>query len=116
MKLKLASLGLLALAPLAAQAELVEMHDADLADVSGQAFSWSGNVNAGWNGNVAGYNVSKSLSVFKDEWCPEWSVEATKDVTSTYSGRWTSSSIAVGNDHGVKYVQPSFSWGRNYYQ
>lgn len=35
MKLKLASLGLLALVPMAAQAELVEMQDAEMADVNG---------------------------------------------------------------------------------
>ena len=42
MKLKLASLGLLALAPLAAQAELIEMQDTELADVQGQAFTIPG--------------------------------------------------------------------------
>ena len=42
MKLKLVSLGLLALAPMAAQAELVEMQDAELADVQGQAFTLPG--------------------------------------------------------------------------
>lgn len=42
MKLKLASLGLLALAPMAAQAELVEMQDTELADVQGQAFTIPG--------------------------------------------------------------------------
>ncbi|GMV69578.1 MAG: hypothetical protein AMXMBFR76_20170 [Pseudomonadota bacterium] len=42
MKLKLASLGLLALAPMAAQAELVEMQDTDLSDVQGQAFTIPG--------------------------------------------------------------------------
>ena len=42
MKLKLVSLGLLALAPMAAQAELVEMQDTELADVQGQAFTIPG--------------------------------------------------------------------------
>lgn len=113
MKLKLASLGLLALAPLAAQAELVEMQDSALAEVSGQGFSWSGDVNAGWSGTVAGYGVEKSLSIFKDQYCPEWSVETSGTVSSPYSGRWATKSLAVGNDHGTKYIAPSFSWGRN---
>lgn len=42
MKLKLVSLGLLALAPMAAQAEMVEMQDTELADVKGQAFTIPG--------------------------------------------------------------------------
>ena len=42
MKLKLASVGLFALAPLAAQAELVEMNNAELATVQGQAFTIPG--------------------------------------------------------------------------
>lgn len=114
MKLKLASLGLFALVPMAAQAELVEMHDADLADVSGQAFSWSGNLNADWSGTVAGYNVSKSFAAYKSEYCPEWSLSVGKELESTYSGRWVAKSIEVGADHGTKYISPSFSWGRSY--
>lgn len=111
MKLKLASLGLLALAPLAAQAELVEMQDTELAAVNGQGFSWSGNFNAVWNGTVAGYGVSKTLSLFKDQYGPEWSVEGETTVSSPYSGRWATKSLEFGNDYGVKYVNPSFSWG-----
>ena len=113
MKLKLASLGLLALAPLAAQAELIEMQDTEMADVNGQGFSWSGSVNAGWTGTVAGYDVSKSLSVYKNEYCPEWSIGVNEQVESPYSGRWAAKSLNVGADHGTKYITPSFSWGRN---
>lgn len=80
--------------------------------MSGQAFSCSGSVSGAWSKNVAGYEVNKTLSVFKDQYCPEWYVDGSKDVTSTYTGRWTSSSIRVGSDHGTKYVQPYFSWGR----
>lgn len=115
MKLKLAFLGLLALAPLAAQAELVEMQDTELSGVNGQGFSWSGTVNAGWSGTVAGYDVQKSVSIFKDEYCPEWAVEGETTVSSLYSGRWATKSLVVGNDHGVKYVNPYFSWGRYQY-
>ena len=113
MKLKLVSLGLLALAPMAAQAELVEMQDAEMADVNGQGFSWSGSVNAGWTGNVAGYGVIKSFSAYKSEYCPEWSVNVGTEVESPYSGRWAAKSLEVGADHGAKYITPSFSWGRN---
>jgi hypothetical protein len=113
MKLKLVSLGLLALAPMAAQAELVEMQDAEMADVNGQGFSWGGSVSAGWTGTVAGYDLSKSFAASKSQYCPEWSVTATKGVTSTYSGRWYEKSIEAGVDHGTKYISPSFSWGRN---
>ena len=65
MKLKLASLGLLALAPLAAQAEMVEMQDTELADVQGQA-GLAGNFNYdfqfGWsNDDFAGYAVDKTV-------------------------------------------------------
>ena len=42
MKLKLASLGLLALAPMAVHAELVEMQDTELAEVNGQAVTIPG--------------------------------------------------------------------------
>ena len=112
MKLKLASLGLLALAPMAAQAELVEMQDAEMADVNGQGFSWSGNVNTGWTGTVAGYDVTKSFAAYKSEYCPEWSVSTGSEVENLYSGRWVAKSIEVGAVHGTKYITPSFSWGR----
>lgn len=119
MKLKLASLDLLALAPLAAQAELVEMQDTELSAVNGQVamdgqgFSWFGTVNAGWSGTVAGYEVEKSLALFKDQYGPEWSVEGETTVSSPYSGRWVYKSLEFGNDQGVKYVNPFFSWGRD---
>ena len=113
MKLKLASLGLLALAPLAAQAEMVEMQDAEMANVSGQGFSWSGSANADWTGTVAGYDVSKSLAIFKSEYCPEWSVGTNAVVENPYSGRWVGKSLEVGADPGTKCIPRSFSWGRN---
>lgn len=113
MKLKLASLGLLALVPMAAQAELVEMQDAEMADVNGQGFSWNGSVNAEWSGTVAGYGVTKSFSAYKSEYHPEWSIGVSEQVVNPYSGRWASKSLEVGADHGTKYITPSFSWGRN---
>ena len=114
MKLKLASLGLLALAPLAAQAEMTEMQDAEMATVSGQAFSWSGNVDftANWSGVVAGYGIEKEV-VANGTSGTDWTVGGSKEVTSLYSGRWYNKSIAVGNDDGTKYIRPSLSWGRN---
>ncbi|MFZ5534281.1 MAG: DUF6160 family protein [Pseudomonadota bacterium] len=114
MKLKLASLGLLALAPLAAQAEMTEMQDAEMATVSGQAFSWSGNVDftANWTGVVAGYAIDKEVYANGTSGT-DWTVGGSKEVTSTYSGRWYNKSVAVGNDGGTKYIRPSLSWGRN---
>ena len=115
MKMKLASLGLLALAPLAAQAEMTEMQDAEMAAVSGQAFSWSGNVDfsATWSGFVAGYAIEKEVYAGGTSGT-DWEVRGSKDVTSVYSGRWYSKSVAVGNDAGTKYIAPRFSWGRYY--
>lgn len=116
MKLKFASLGLLALAPLAAQAEMMEMQDTEMAAVSGQAFYWSGDVDvtAGWSGIIAGYAIDKSVSASGTSGT-DWTVGGSKEVTSLYSGRWYNKSINVGNDAGVKYIRPSFSWGRNLY-
>jgi hypothetical protein len=113
MKLKLASLGLLALAPVAAQAEMAEMQDAEMATVSGQAFSWSGNVDftANWTGVVAGYAIDKEVYANGTSGT-DWTVGGSKEVTSTYSGRWYNKSVAVGNDAGTKYIRPSLSWGR----
>lgn len=111
MKLKLASLGLLALTPLAAQAELVEMQDNALAEVSGQAFSWSGNVNAGWTGTVAGYDVSNTASVFHPH-SDHLEVEVANQVSNPGSGAWVRKSFAYDNFHGTKTVIPSFSWYR----
>ena len=45
MKTKLMMLGLLAAAPMASQAAMVEMDDAALSSVEGQAFSYSFNLN-----------------------------------------------------------------------
>ncbi|MDY6955538.1 MAG: hypothetical protein SVO96_01500 [Pseudomonadota bacterium] len=118
MKMKLVSLGLLALAPLAAQAELVEMQDTELADVKGQqaflgGFSWSGNVDftANWSGIVAGYAIQKEVYAGGTSGT-DWEVGGSRDVTSPYSGRWYNKSVAVGNDAGTKYIAPRFSWGR----
>ena len=118
MKLKLASLGLLALAPLAAQAEMTEMQDAEMATVSGQAFlgefSWSGNVDftVNWSGLVAGYAIDKEVYAGGTSGTA-WEVGGSKEVTSLYSGRWYNKSVAVGNDAGVKYIMPSLRWGRS---
>ena len=114
MKLKLASLGLLAMAPLAAQAEMTEMQDAEMATVSGQAFSWSGNVDfaANWTGTIYGYGVEKSVYANGTSG-DSWKVGGSKEVTSPYSGRWYNKSVEVGNDEGTKYIRPSLSWGRN---
>lgn len=113
MKLKLASLGLLALAPLAAQAEMTEMQDAELATVSGQAFSWSGNFDfsANWSGFVAGYGIEKEVYASGTSGT-NWEVGGGKEVTSLYSGRWYNKSVAVGNDGGEKFIAKSFRWGR----
>lgn len=112
MKLKLASLGLLALVPMAAQAELVEMQDAEMADVNGQGFSWGGSLDADWSGSVAGYDVTQSFSAYKSQYYPAWSVSGTKGVSSPSSGRWYEKSLEVGAYYGTKYIAPSFSWGR----
>ena len=113
MKLKLASLGLLALAPLAAQAEMVEMRDAELSDVNGQGFSWYGNANASWNGGVAGYDVTKTFSIFKDQYCQVWNVGGTNTVDSPYTNNTYVSSLTIGSDHGTNYIDPKFSWTHN---
>ena len=117
MKLKLASLGLLASVPMAAQAELVEMQDAEMADVNGQALSHSAYFDL-WVSRstvVKGYLVEKEVyaaGYVGSSASDYWEVGGSKEVTSLYSGRWYNKSVAVGNDAGVKYIAPSFSWGR----
>ena len=55
--------GLLALAPLAAQAELVAMQDSELANVSGQAFTFD--FNATFDQTVAGVDVYKNIYAYR---------------------------------------------------
>lgn len=59
MKTKLMMLGLLAAAPMASQAAMVEMDDAALSNVEGQAFSY------GWNLNPSlGFGFSNSPTAY----------------------------------------------------
>ena len=119
MKLKLVSLGLLALAPMAAQAELVELQDAEMSDVSGQAWSFSGDFDVSvYNAKlVKGYLVEREVYAagYVGSSAPDyWELGGSKEVTSFSSGRWFNKSIAVGKEYGETYVSPTFSWGRNF--
>ena len=74
MKTKLMMLGLLAAAPMASQAAMVEMDDAALSNVEGQAFSY------GWNLNPAlGFGFSNS----PDQYGYGYTVGVTPTVTYT---------------------------------
>ena len=74
MKTKLMMLGLLAAAPMASQAAMVEMDDAALSNVEGQAFSY------GWNLNPSlGFGFSNSPT----QYAYGYTVGVTPTVTYT---------------------------------
>jgi len=110
MKLKLASLGLLALAPLAAQAELVEMQDTELAGVAGQGFTFD--FNATFDKAIAGLDVHKNVYAYKLS-ATDWELGHDSAVSNPVSGRYLDRTAYVGNDGGEKYVYRYLAWGRN---
>ena len=111
MKLKLASLGLLALAPLAAQAELVEMQDTELAGVAGQGFTFD--FNATFDETIAGLDVYKNVYGYKLS-PTDWELGQAGEVSNpVMGGRYFSRSTYFGNDSGEKYVYRYRAWGRN---
>jgi hypothetical protein len=114
MKLKLASLGLLALAPLAAQAELVEMQDTELAAVNGgqAGHGLTFNFNLTLDKTIAGLDVYKNVYGYKLS-PTDWELGKESEISNPVSGRWAYKSLYFGNDQGVKYVNPYFSWGRD---
>jgi hypothetical protein len=115
MKLKsLSVLGLLAAAPMASQAAMVEMNETEMSDVSGQ-ISFSGNFDFdfdfGASYSVYGYAVDKTVSGSGDS-TSNWSFGKTKEVYSPYSSRTYYKSKEIGNDSGEKYISTYKSWGR----
>ena len=109
MKLKLASLGLLALTPLAAQAELVEMQDAEMSGVNGQGFTFD--FNATFDQAIAGLDVYKNVYGYKLG-ATDWEFGQDSDVSNPVTGRFVARSSSFGNDGGEKYVYRTLSWGR----
>jgi hypothetical protein len=111
MKLKLASLGLLALAPLAAQAELVEMQDTEMAGVAGQGFTF--NFNATFDESIFGLDVYKNVYAYKLG-ATDWELGQDTEVSNPVAdGRYFSRTTSIGNDGGEKYVYRYRAWGRN---
>jgi len=110
MKLKLASLGLLALAPLAAQAELVAMQDSELANVSGQAFTFDFNLTL--DKTIAGLDVYKNVYGYKLS-ATDWELGQDNEISNPVSGRYFWRTHYFGNNDGEKYVYRYTSWGQN---
>lgn len=109
MKLKLASLGLLALAPLAAQAELVEMQDTELAGVNGQGFTFDFNLTL--DKTIAGLDVYQNVYGYKLS-ATDWELGQDSEISNPVSGRYFNRTASIGNDSGVKYVYRYMAWGR----
>lgn len=110
MKLKLASLGLLALAPLAAQAELIEMQDTEMAAVNGQGFTFDFNLTL--EQTLAGLDVYKNVYAYKLA-STDWELGHDSEVSNPVSGRYFNRTAYIGNDSGEKYVYRYRAWGRN---
>lgn len=110
MKHKLISVaGLLALAPLAAQAELVAMQDSELANVSGQAFTFD--FNATFDQTVAGMAVYKNIYAYRLS-PTDWELGQDSEVSDPVTGRYFGRTRYFGNDGGMKYSYSYKSWGR----
>ena len=111
MKRKLAGLGLLAFAPLAVQAELVEMQDTELAGVAGQGFTFD--FNATFDKAIAGLDVYKNVYGYKLS-ATDWELGQDSEVSNpVVGGRYFNRSTAIGNDGGEKFVYSFRAWGRN---
>lgn len=110
MKMKLATLGLLALAPLAAQAELVEMQDTDLAAVNGQGFTFDFNLTL--DKTIAGLDVYKNVYGYKLS-PNDWELGQDSEVSNPVNGRYVARSSYLGNDAGEKYVYRYIRWGQD---
>ena len=114
MKLKLASLGLLAMAPMAAQAELVEMQDTELAGVHGgqgvvPAVSFNLDNMIDFSFTVSGREIYKSYSIYAVS-PTDWEVSSSSEVTSTTSDRYYSRLSYIGNDGGDWYADRIRDW------
>lgn len=115
MKLKsLSVLGLLAAAPMASQAAMVEMNETEMSDVSGQ-ISFSGNFDFdfgfGASYSVYGYEVDKTVYGSGDS-SSNWTLGKAKEVYSPYSSRTYYKNKEIGNDYGTKYISTYKSWNR----
>ncbi|HET7687317.1 MAG TPA: DUF6160 family protein [Candidatus Macondimonas sp.] len=113
MKLKsLSVLGLLAAAPMASQAAMVEMNETEMSDVSGQ-ISFSGNFDFDFGASytVYGYEVDKTVYGSGNS-TSNWAFGKNKEVYSPYSSRTYYKSKEIGNDYGEKYIATYKSWGR----
>lgn len=108
------ALGLLALAPLAAQAELVEMQDTELADVSGQQ-ALAGvtfNFNATFDKTVAGLDIYKNVYGYKLG-PADWELGQDTEISNPLSGRYVGRTHYFGNDGGEQYTYRHVRWGRD---
>ena len=107
-------LGLLAAAPMASQAAMVEMNETEMSDVSGQ-ISFTGDFDFdfgfGASYSVYGYEVDKTVYGSGDS-TNNWAFGKTKEVYSPYSSRTYYKSKEIGNDYGEKYISTYKSWGR----
>ena len=117
MKLKsLSMLGLLAAAPMASQAAMVEMNETEMSDVSGQIsftgdFDFDFDFDFGANYSVYGYEVDKTVYGSGDS-TSNWAFGKNKEVYSPYSSRTYYKSKEIGNNYGEKYIDTHKSWGR----
>ncbi|HET7688095.1 MAG TPA: DUF6160 family protein [Candidatus Macondimonas sp.] len=102
--------GLLALAPLAAQAELVAMQDSELANVSGQAFTFDFNLTL--DKTIAGLDVYKNVYGYKLS-ATDWELGQDSEISNPISGRYFGRTQFVGNDGGMKYSYSYKYWGRD---
>lgn len=110
MKQKLLSLSLLALAPMAAQAELVEMQDTELSDVRGnQGFSFNLDNTISFDFTVYGQEVYKNYTIYAVS-PTDWEVSSTTEVESTTNNRYYSRLSYIGNNGGDWYSDRIRSW------
>ena len=128
MKLKsLSFLGLLAAAPMASQAAMVEMNETELSDVNGQA-SFDGGFEFDFEFKVFGYEVKKYVEGYTggidntNTWYFEKKTKVISpaiptpdpmDPEDTLQPRtFYKKSIEIGKDvDGVRYIKPTFKWG-----
>ncbi|MES1993037.1 MAG: hypothetical protein V4457_05410 [Pseudomonadota bacterium] len=111
MKLKsLSLLGLLAAAPMASQAAMVEMNETELSDTNGQGFTYNYNFSVTNTSTVAGYGVDTTVYGTGTD-ASHWNLGGSQTVTGPV--RWATISKEIGVECGTKYIDTHKSWGRN---
>ncbi len=111
MKLKsLSLLGLLAAAPMASQAAMVEMNETELSDINGQGFTYNYSFDVTKTSTVAGYDgITNVYGTGTD--ASHWNLGGSQTVTGPV--RWATICKEIGVNGGTKSIDTHKSWGRN---